>query len=544
MSVIKKVFLAVCIAVVTAAQTALPVSAYTNRLSQVFEVSAQAHGGDMFSGLSFGDSDWTALCHIRMHGADGAEEYLDTVEDAAEELMKSEGFVRPTELQRAAIILAAAGRCDEQLINAAVYMNEDLSRQGFNAYIWALIAANCADIDEPAAAVNTRQSLAEYIVSKQLPDGGFALRGTAADTDITAAAIYSLAPLDEWEWVQTSLDSAEQCLSELQLENGGYMTIGVENCESSAQAVMAFAALGYGTDDPRVAAAYDAMERYFRTDGYAHLPDGDVSGVATGQAVQALTSLALMEKGERLYDAVKLSEFPEPSDGAASEPVKEVTSDMQNESIEEQEDDKTDVAINGGQIKLILTVVLASCGAAAMVVFFVRGRKNRSVLILGVVLVIAAAGVQLLDIRTPDEYYSERSEQQELIVTLSAECGTALDNMDKIDQAINPQDVIPDDGMVIYPCEVALADGSTALDALIAAAREDRIQVDYSGTSYGVYISGIGHVYEFGFGAMSGWLYRVNGEYPQMSCGAYDLKNGDVVEFVYTCELGDRDFDA
>lgn len=64
------------------------------------------------------------------------------------------------------------------------------------------------------------------------------------------------------------------------------------------------------------------------------------------------------------------------------------------------------------------------------------------------------------------------------------------------------------------------------------------MRVDYVGSSYGVYVRGIGFVYELGFGSESGWTYRVNGEYPSVSVGAYTLSDGDTVEFVYTCELG------
>ena len=187
-----RTLIAVCVAVFFATQIAFPVAAVeTDRIFEVFSENA----ADFYDGLESGDNDWAALCRIKLYGTDGADEYLASVEQYSQQLMKSDGFVKPTELQRAAIILSAAGRCANELINAAVYYNDKLERQGLNAYIWALIAANCCAADAPADAVNTKETLAGYLMSKQLEDGGFSLRGTAADTDITSAVIYALAPL-------------------------------------------------------------------------------------------------------------------------------------------------------------------------------------------------------------------------------------------------------------------------------------------------------------------------------------------------------------
>ena len=52
------------------------------------------------------------------------------------------------------------------------------------------------------------------------------------------------------------------------------------------------------------------------------------------------------------------------------------------------------------------------------------------------------------------------------------------------------------------------------------------------------YIEGIGNLYEFDCGALSGWMYRVNGTFPNYGCSSYILSDGDVVEWVYTCDLG------
>ena len=52
------------------------------------------------------------------------------------------------------------------------------------------------------------------------------------------------------------------------------------------------------------------------------------------------------------------------------------------------------------------------------------------------------------------------------------------------------------------------------------------------------YIEGIHNLYEFDCGNLSGWMYRVNGWYPNYGCSRYQLENGDVVEWRFTCDLG------
>ncbi len=39
-------------------------------------------------------------------------------------------------------------------------------------------------------------------------------------------------------------------------------------------------------------------------------------------------------------------------------------------------------------------------------------------------------------------------------------------------------------------------------------------------------------------GNLSGWMYSVNGWFPNYGCSRYALKDGDIVEWRYTCDLG------
>ena len=55
---------------------------------------------------------------------------------------------------------------------------------------------------------------------------------------------------------------------------------------------------------------------------------------------------------------------------------------------------------------------------------------------------------------------------------------------------------------------------------------------------HSAYIEGIGNLYEFDVGELSGWMYSVNGWFPNYGCSRYQLQNGDVICWVYTCDLG------
>ena len=74
----------------------------------------------------------------------------------------------------------------------------------------------------------------------------------------------------------------------------------------------------------------------------------------------------------------------------------------------------------------------------------------------------------------------------------------------------------------------------TALDQLAIAARTYKIQLDLKSD----YVAGIGYIYEKDFGDVSGWMYRVNGEYASVNAVNYVLNDGDFVEWLYTVDLG------
>ncbi len=532
----KRVFAAVCAVMIFTAQTAVSLNVraekYDDVITAAFDYNVRSRGAESFwSGLEFGEADWTALCYAKTHGAEGADNYIRSVKRSVKELYDSERFVKPTELQRASLVLSTLGdytKEAEELAAAAAFYNEDLDRQGLNAWLWALTAANCFG-EEPDGAINTKVSLAEHILVNQLPDGGFALIGDGADCDITSAAIYALAPLSyDNDEIKHALNRAADRLFELQLPSGGFYSMGTENCESTAQAVIALTSVGYGITDDRVSAALNAIMTYRNDDGgFAHILGGKSNQAATAQAIEALISVRLFDKGERLFDKSANSIA---SSQSTTEPSSEwITSDG-SENVSEE----SGGGLSGFEITLIISVV---SGALAICMLIATVLKKKVFLLPAALFAAVSAVVWLMDIRSVEEYYAQES-GHEITVTVSVSCETVLSNMDKINEKINPISVIPDDGMIIAKTETGLSRGDSAFDALASAAREKRVRVDYIGSVYGLYITAIGNIYEYGFGENSGWVYRVNGEVPDKSCGEYVLSDGDFLEFLYTCDLG------
>ncbi len=122
--------------------------------------------------------------------------------------------------------------------------------------------------------------------------------------------------------------------------------------------------------------------------------------------------------------------------------------------------------------------------------------------------------------------------------TISIACNTILNNMSMLDKS--KRSIVPADGWILKTVTVEFTTGETVFEVLERATKKYGIQMEYSYTPlYGsYYIEGIYNLYEFDCGNLSGWMYSVNGSFPNFGCSKYVLKDGDVIEWVYTCDLG------
>lgn len=170
---------------------------------------------------------------------------------------------------------------------------------------------------------------------------------------------------------------------------------------------------------------------------------------------------------------------------------------------------------------------------------------KKNILLIFAVILFGTVLLQGVDIQSVDEYYLEHIEditQESETVTMSIRCDSVLYNYDNLDDKLKSDEYIPTDGVILESTEYVLREGDTVFDILDRAIRHNKIQMEYQGADqniYGsVYIQGIHYLYEFSCGPLSGWMYRVNGEFPNYGCSNYELQDGDVIEWVYTCDLG------
>lgn len=138
----------------------------------------------------------------------------------------------------------------------------------------------------------------------------------------------------------------------------------------------------------------------------------------------------------------------------------------------------------------------------------------------------------------PQEVPAPAAGEEQTTCTLSITCAVLLDRLDQLEEGV--RELVPADGVLLPPTAVELEEGDSVFDLLQRACREAGIHMEYTDTpGYGsAYVEGIGNLYEFDGGALSGWMYRVNGTFPNKGCSGVAAAPGDRVEWVYTCDLG------
>ena len=265
------------------------------------------------SGMGYG-SEWLAAAlggyDLRENGA-WREEYGRAMEAKAAECGGVFSERRYTEQSSCIIGLTAAG------YDASDFCGYDLTlplgdydtvlMQGLSGAAWALIALDCGEYempDAPEGAVQaTREMYMDYILSRQLTDGGFDFSGNRADPDMTAMALMALAPYSEREDVTQAIESGVECLAGLQNDDGGFSSYGEANAESCAQVLIALTRLGIKADDERFVkngvTILDKMLTYQKKNGsFMHTDGGEDDAMSTEQALNAIVSCLRQSAGK------------------------------------------------------------------------------------------------------------------------------------------------------------------------------------------------------------------------------------------------------
>lgn len=140
----------------------------------------------------------------------------------------------------------------------------------------------------------------------------------------------------------------------------------------------------------------------------------------------------------------------------------------------------------------------------------------------------------LTPVPTTSAQQADSSENEKITVTFSVECHNAI-NYGILSQGSFAQ-VLPADGIILPTSSLEVKNGESVMSALKKILKENRITYSIASSGYVRMISGLS---EFDCGPYSGWMYKVNGNFPSVSTKSYPLREGDRVEFVYTCNMGD-----
>lgn len=507
------------------------------------------------------------------------------------------GSAAASSKQKYALALCAAGSGDRYISDI---LNDSIGGQGIMSWIYGLHVLNngytCTDYSE--------NRVIEIIMSMQLADGGWALFGDRGDVDVTAMAVTALAPhYSGNSVVQEACERGIGFLSEKQEDDGGYQSMGMKNPESAAQVLTALSALGIDcmTDGRFVKngnTVIDGIERYRLPDGgYSHTEGGGYNENATSQAFYGYVAYVRMSRGQSplfvldnrqpqntVTDTPTASEQGEPQQTSAAEnasaptaatavgssaaavsstsgtAVSETTAAQATVSSsrttvtskaasasgsvstgmsgEADENAQLSEKAERSGYKPIAIVIIISTALLASLVIFVMGKRNyKNFIFVGIFAAAGIAAVLLTDIKSKETYYSGEVSHKENAagtVTMTIRCDTIAGKTDF--------DYVPDDGIILDVTEFEIEDGDTAYDVLTEAAQTYGIQIDNRGGESTAYIAGINYIYEYDFGDLSGWVFHVNGVSVSRGCGDYELSDGDVIEWLYTCETG-RDLD-
>ena len=460
-----------------------------------------------------------------------------------------------------------------------------VGKQGVMSWIYGLHLLNNG-IEAGGAGGIDAKSAADALLGLECGSGGWTVIGTVADTDVTAMAVQALAPHAGDPDVKAALERAVDLLAGRQSGDGDCLGFGgAINPESTAQVLVALCAVGIDcVGDARFLkngkTLLDGIEKYRLADGsFCHETGGGSNESTTVQVFYACVAYARMARGAgNLYvldrmnpapaeppaeptepteptDPIEAAEpdpepepepepEPDPEPEPAPEPEPEPAPEPEPEAVPVPEtrrsepdpvtSGRTEAAAGpSGGYKTWAYLGVGCAGVLACVLLFALGKRNyKNFLAVGAVVILGAAFVHFTDFQSVGDYYGAEPEKENAFgtVTMTIRCDTVLGKSDS--------ELIPADGVILPLTVFPIEEGDTAYDILTEAARARGIQMEARGTEGMRYVAGIHYLYEYQFGDLSGWMYHVNGTAPSVCSDAYVLADGDVIEWLYSCEIG------
>ena len=152
--------------------------------------------------------------------------------------------------------------------------------------------------------------------------------------------------------------------------------------------------------------------------------------------------------------------------------------------------------------------------------------------------VVQISGEQHPESRKPVEPEDVDIGDGSFYVTLSVRVDMILHNMHLLNR--EKHELVPDDGVIFPATQVRAYEGESVFNVLQREMRRARIHMASRFTPLynSAYVEAINNLYEFDVGPLSGWMYSVNGRFPNFGSSRYLLSPGDVIEWHFTVDLG------
>lgn len=488
--------------------------------------------------------------------------------------------------QKYALSLIAVGGTESYISST---LNDTIGKQGIMSWIFGLHILN----NGYKSTAYTPEEVKDKLLSMQQKDGGWAVISNLSDVDATAMTIQALAPYyNSDSAVKAAVDSGLIFLSERQLENGEFGSYGVANAESTAQVLLALSSLGIdAASDERFIkngnTVFDGIKKFsLSSGGFCHKEGGEYNDLATVQVLYSMVSYMRFTEGKQGFyildrrNPSKVEPAPAETSSDVSSPISSSTqsgniisssdifvssrtytssdtsqtsvtssnitastesdvsyTEKTNETVGSADTEKNDTSVEykkffGGYKPIACICVIIVGGAVCAVLYVLEKRNVKNFIVVGIICVSAVLFIIFTDFQTAKNYYGKTSDKANTVGTVefSVRCDTLIGKADS--------EYIPSDGIILDSITLEIESDTTVYDVLVDAVRENGIQMDSGGADGMMYVSGINYLYEFDYGDLSGWMYRVNGEIPSVSCDEYTLSDGDIVEWLYTCDLG------
>jgi len=147
-------------------------------------------------------------------------------------------------------------------------------------------------------------------------------------------------------------------------------------------------------------------------------------------------------------------------------------------------------------------------------------------------------GEDHIEMRAPVEPEYMVVGDSSFVVTLEVRVDMILLNMHLLHR--DKHELVPFDGVIFPRTEVIAYEGESVFNVLQREMRRNGIHMAsrFTPVFNSAYVEAINNLYEFDVGPLSGWMYRVNGWFPNFGSSKYLLSHGDEIEWQFTVDLG------